>query len=117
MDAVFDSVSVATTFKGELTKKGIIFCSISEAIQNHSELVKKYLGSVIPITDHYFCNIKFCSLYGRIFRIHTTKCKMSMELSTYFRINASQTGQFERTLIIADKGEVIQVILKVVLHQ
>ena len=77
VDAVFDSVSVATTFKGELDKKGIIFCPISEAIQKHPDLVKKYLGSVIPISDHFFATLKFCSFYRWFFCLHSTKHKMS----------------------------------------
>ena len=107
VDAVFDSVSVATTFKGELTKKGIIFCSISEAIQKHSELVKKYLGSVIPITDHYFATLNSAVFTDGSFVYIPPNVRCPMELSTYFRINASQTGQFERTLIIADKGSYV----------
>ncbi len=103
VDAVFDSVSVATTYKEELTKKGIIFCSMSEAIQKHSKLVKKYLGSVIPLTDHYFATLNSAVFTDGSFVYIPPKVKCPMELSTYFRINASETGQFERTLIIADK--------------
>ena len=104
VDAVFDSVSVATTFKDELTKKGIIFCSISEAIQKHPKLVKKYLGSVIPLTDHFFATLNSAVFTDGSFVYIPPNTRCPMELSTYFRINASETGQFERTLIIADKG-------------
>ena len=107
VDAVFDSVSVATTFKGELTKQGIIFCSISEAVQKHPDLVKKYLGSVIPLTDHYFATLNSAVFTDGSFVYIPPNVRCPMELSTYFRINASQTGQFERTLIIADKGSYV----------
>ena len=107
VDAVFDSVSVATTFKEELTKKGIIFCPISEAIKNYPELVKKYLGSVIPITDHYFATLNSAVFTDGSFVYIPEGVRCPMELSTYFRINASETGQFERTLIIADKGSYV----------
>tara|TARA_B100001123_G_scaffold430814_1_gene551381 strand:- start:1229 stop:2665 length:1437 start_codon:yes stop_codon:yes gene_type:complete len=107
VDAVFDSVSVATTFKDKLTEKGIIFCSISEAIQKHQELVKKYLGSVIPITDHYFATLNSAVFTDGSFVYIPKGVRCPMELSTYFRINASETGQFERTLIIADKGSYV----------
>ena len=107
VDAVFDSVSVATTFKDKLTEKGIIFCPISEAIQKHPELVKKYLGSVIPITDHYFATLNSAVFTDGSFVYVPKGVRCPMELSTYFRINASQTGQFERTLIIADKGSYV----------
>ena len=107
VDAVFDSVSVATTFKDKLTEKGIIFCSMSEAIQKHSELVKKYLGSVIPITDHYFATLNSAVFTDGSFVYVPQGVRCPMELSTYFRINASETGQFERTLIIADKGSYV----------
>ena len=107
VDAVFDSVSVATTFKEELTKKGIIFCSISEAIQKHPELVKKYLGSVIPLSDHYFATLNSAVFTDGSFVYIPPNTRCPMELSTYFRINASETGQFERTLIIADKGSYV----------
>ena len=103
VDAVFDSVSVATTFKDELTKHGIIFCSMSEAIQKYPELVKKYLGTVIPITDHFFATLNSAVFTDGSFVYIPEGVKCPMELSTYFRINASETGQFERTLIIADK--------------
>jgi Fe-S cluster assembly protein SufB len=107
VDAVFDSVSVATTFKDELTKKGIIFCPISEAIRNHPEIVKKYLGSVIPLTDHYFATLNSAVFTDGSFVYIPEGVRCPMELSTYFRINASETGQFERTLIIADKGSYV----------
>jgi len=107
VDAVFDSVSVATTFKDKLTEKGIIFCPISEAIQKHPDLVKKYLGSVIPITDHYFATLNSAVFTDGSFVYVPKGIRCPMELSTYFRINASETGQFERTLIIADKGSYV----------
>jgi Fe-S cluster assembly protein SufB len=107
VDAIFDSVSVATTFKDKLTEKGIVFCSISEAIQKHQKLVKKYLGSVIPITDHYFATLNSAVFTDGSFVYIPEGVRCPMELSTYFRINASETGQFERTLIIADKGSYV----------
>ena len=107
VDAVFDSVSVATTFKDKLTEKGIIFCSISEAIQKHPDLVKKYIGSVIPINDHYFATLNSAVFTDGSFVYVPPNIRCPMELSTYFRINASDTGQFERTLIIADKGSYV----------
>ncbi len=104
VDAVFDSVSVATTFKAKLGEAGVIFCPISEAIREHPELVKKYLGSVVPVSDNFFA-----TLYSAVFSdgsfVYVPKgVRCPMELSTYFRINAQETGQFERTLIIADEG-------------
>ena len=107
VDAVFDSVSVATTFKDKLTEQGIIFCSMSEAIQKHPKLVKKYLGSVIPLTDHYFATLNSAVFTDGSFVYIPEDIRCPMELSTYFRINASETGQFERTLIIADKGSYV----------
>ena len=107
VDAVFDSVSVATTFKDKLNEVGVIFCSISEAIQKHPELVKKYLGSVIPINDHYFATLNSAVFTDGSFVYIPEGVRCPMELSTYFRINASQTGQFERTLIIADKNSYV----------
>ena len=107
VDAVFDSVSVATTFKDKLTEKGIIFCPISEAIQKHPLLVQKYLGSVIPITDHYFATLNSAVFTDGSFVYIPKGVRCPMELSTYFRINDSETGQFERTLIIADKGSYV----------
>ena len=102
VDAVFDSVSIATTFQAELKKHGIIFCSISEAIQEHSELVKEYLGSVIPYKDNYFACLNSAVFTDGTFCYIPKGVKCPMELNTYFRINARNTGQFERTLIIAD---------------
>jgi len=107
VDAVFDSVSVATTYKGELEKLGIIFCSISEAIINYPELVKKYLGSVIPPGDHFFAALNSAVFTDGSFVYVPENVKCPMELSTYFRINAEETGQFERTLIIADKNSYV----------
>ena len=107
VDAVFDSVSVATTYKGELEKLGIIFCSISEAIKNHPELIKKYLGSVIPVGDHKFSALNSAVFTDGSFVYIPENVQCPIELSTYFRINAEDTGQFERTLIIADKGSYV----------
>ena len=107
VDAVFDSVSVATTYKGELEKLGIIFCSISEAIQNHPELIKKYIGSVIPPGDHRFSALNSAVFTDGSFVYVPENVHCPIELSTYFRINAEETGQFERTLIIADKGSYV----------
>tara|TARA_Y100001936_G_scaffold108165_1_gene106251 strand:- start:1921 stop:3363 length:1443 start_codon:yes stop_codon:yes gene_type:complete len=107
VDAVFDSVSVATTFKEKLNEMGVIFCPISEAIQKHAELVKKYLGSVIPITDHFYATLNSAVFSDGSFVYVPKGVKCPMELSTYFRINASETGQFERTLIIADEDSYV----------
>ena len=107
VDAVFDSVSVATTYKEKLNKLGIVFCPISEAIQTHPELIKKYLGSVIPITDHFFAALNSAVFTDGSFVYIPEGVKCPMELSTYFRINAEETGQFERTLIVADKGSYV----------
>jgi len=104
VDAVFDSVSVVTTFKKELAKAGVIFCSISEAIREHSELVKKYLGSVVPVSDNYYATLNSAVFTDGSFVYVPKGVRCPMELSTYFRINAENTGQFERTLIIADEG-------------
>ena len=104
VDIVMDSVSVATTFKDTLAEKGIIFCSISEAIKEHPELVKKYIGSVIPRTDNYYAALNSAVFSDGSFCYIPKGVRCPMELSTYFRINAENTGQFERTLIIADKG-------------
>jgi Fe-S cluster assembly protein SufB len=104
VDAVFDSVSVATTFKEELKKAGVIFCPISEAIQTHPELVRKYLGSVVPVTDNFFATLNSSVFSDGSFVYVPEGVRCPMELSTYFRINERNTGQFERTLIIADKG-------------
>ncbi len=107
VDAVFDSVSVGTTFQKELAKAGVIFCSISDAIRDHPELVKKYLGSVVPITDNYFATLNSAVFTDGSFVYVPPGVRCPMELSTYFRINAENTGQFERTLIIADKGSYV----------
>jgi Fe-S cluster assembly protein SufB len=104
VDAVFDSVSVATTFKERLGELGIIFCSMSEAIQNHPDLVKQYLGSVVPHTDNFFASLNSAVFSDGSFVYIPKGVRCPMELSTYFRINAANTGQFERTLIIADEG-------------
>jgi Fe-S cluster assembly protein SufB len=104
VDAVFDSVSVATTFKEKLAELGIIFCSFSEAVRNHPELVKKYLGSVVPYSDNFFATLNSAVFSDGSFVYVPKGVRCPMELSTYFRINAKDTGQFERTLIIADEG-------------
>jgi len=104
VDAVFDSVSVATTFKKTLEEKGVIFCSISEALKNHPELVKKYIGTVVPRNDNYFAALNSAVFSDGSFVFVPKGVKCPMELSTYFRINAENTGQFERTLIIAEEG-------------
>ncbi|HZE89255.1 MAG TPA: Fe-S cluster assembly protein SufB, partial [Verrucomicrobiae bacterium] len=104
VDAVFDSVSVATTFKAKLGEMGIIFCSFSEAVRNHPELIKKYLGSVVPHSDNYFAALNSAVFSDGSFCYIPKGVRCPMELSTYFRINAADTGQFERTLIVADEG-------------
>ncbi len=104
VDAVFDSVSVATTFKDKLAELGIIFCSFSEAVQNHPELVREYMGSVVPYSDNYFATLNSAVFTDGSFVYIPKGVRCPMELSTYFRINAENTGQFERTLIIADEG-------------
>jgi len=104
VDAVFDSVSVATTFKEKLAEAGVIFCSFSEAVQNHPELVKKYLGSVVPYSDNFFAALNAAVFSDGSFVYVPKGVRCPMELSTYFRINAAETGQFERTLIVADEG-------------
>ncbi|HSU43556.1 MAG TPA: Fe-S cluster assembly protein SufB [Casimicrobiaceae bacterium] len=104
VDAVFDSVSVGTTFKAKLGELGIIFCSFSEAVQEHPELVRQYLGSVVPYTDNYFAALNSAVFSDGSFCYIPRGVRCPMELSTYFRINAKNTGQFERTLIIADEG-------------
>ena len=104
VDAVFDSVSVATTFKGKLSEMGIIFCSFSEAVQEHPELIKKYLGSVVPSSDNFFAALNAAVFTDGSFCYIPKGVRCPMELSTYFRINAKDTGQFERTLIIAEEG-------------
>ncbi|QRN95692.1 Fe-S cluster assembly protein SufB [Archangium violaceum] len=104
VDAVFDSVSVATTFKDKLAKAGVIFCSFSEAVREHPELVKKYLGTVVPHSDNYFAALNSAVFSDGSFVYVPKGVRCPMELSTYFRINAENTGQFERTLIVADEG-------------
>jgi len=107
VDAVFDSVSVATTYRKKLAEYGVIFCSISEAIKEHPELVKKYLGSVVPYSDNYFATLN-CAVFTDGSFVYIPKgVRCPMELSTYFRINAENTGQFERTLIIAEEGSYV----------
>jgi Fe-S cluster assembly protein SufB len=107
VDAVFDSVSVATTFKAKLGELGIIFCSFSEAVREHPDLVKKYLGSVVPYTDNFFATLNSAVFSDGSFVYVPKGVRCPMELSTYFRINAVDTGQFERTLIVADEGAVV----------
>jgi Fe-S cluster assembly protein SufB len=107
VDAVFDSVSVATTFKDELAKAGVIFCPISEAVKTHPELVQKYLGSVVPVTDNFFATLNSAVFSDGSFVYVPPGVRCPMELSTYFRINEKNTGQFERTLIIADAGSYV----------
>jgi Fe-S cluster assembly protein SufB len=104
VDAVFDSVSVATTFREQLAKVGIIFCSFSEAVQNHPELVKKYLGTVVPYSDNFFATLNSAVFTDGSFCFIPKGVRSPMELSTYFRINSANTGQFERTLIVAEEG-------------
>jgi Fe-S cluster assembly protein SufB len=104
VDAVFDSVSVGTTFKDKLAEKGIIFCSFTDAVQNHPDLVKKYLGLVVPYTDNYFAALNSAVFSDGSFCFIPKGVRCPMELSTYFRINAANTGQFERTLIVAEEG-------------
>jgi Fe-S cluster assembly protein SufB len=107
VDAVFDSVSVATTFKEELAKAGVLFMPISEALQKHSDLVKKYLGTVVPISDNFFATLNSAVFSDGSFVYVPPGVRCPMELSTYFRINERNTGQFERTLIIADRGSYV----------
>ena len=107
VDAVFDSVSVATTYKGALKEKGIIFCSFSEAVQEHPELVRQYLGSVVPTTDNYYSALNSAVFSDGSFVFIPKGVRCPMELSTYFRINAANTGQFERTLIVAEEGSYV----------
>jgi Fe-S cluster assembly protein SufB len=104
VDAVFDSVSVATTFKGKLKELGVIFCSFSEAVQEHPDLVRKYLGSVVPYSDNFFATLNSAVFSDGSFCYIPKGVRCPMELSTYFRINAAETGQFERTLIVAEEG-------------
>src|SRR3954466_7017031 len=107
VDAVFDSVSVATTFKETLSKAGVIFCPISEAIREHPDLVKQYLGTVVPVADNFFAALNSAVFSDGSFVYVPPGVRCPMELSTYFRINEKNTGQFERTLIIADKGSYV----------
>jgi Fe-S cluster assembly protein SufB len=107
VDAVFDSVSVATTFQEKLAEEGIIFCSMSEALQNHPDLVRKYLGSVVPHSDNFFAALNAAVFSDGSFCYIPKGVRCPMELSTYFRINAAKTGQFERTLIVADEGSYV----------
>ncbi len=107
VDAVFDSVSLGTTFKAELAKAGVIFCSISEAVREHPDLVQKYLGTVVPASDNYFATLNSAVFSDGSFVYIPKGTRCPMELSTYFRINAENTGQFERTLIIADEGSYV----------
>jgi Fe-S cluster assembly protein SufB len=107
IDAVFDSVSIVTTFKDELAKAGVIFCSISEALQKHPDLVKQYLGTVVPVSDNFFATLNSAVFSDGSFVYIPPGVRCPMELSTYFRINEKNTGQFERTLIIADKGSYV----------
>jgi Fe-S cluster assembly protein SufB len=104
VDAVFDSVSVATTFKDTLAEQGIIFCSFSEAVQDHPELIEQYLGTVVPHTDNYFAALNSAVFTDGSFCYIPKGVRCPMELSTYFRINAANTGQFERTLLVAEEG-------------
>src|SRR5262249_25948293 len=104
VDAVFDSVSVITTYKEELARAGVIFCSISEALREHPDLVRRYLGSVVPQGDNFYAALNSAVFSDGSFVYVPPGVRCPMELSTYFRINEKQTGQFERTLIIADKG-------------
>jgi Fe-S cluster assembly protein SufB len=107
VDAVFDSVSVHTSFRGKLAEVGVIFCSFSEAVREHPELVRKYLGSVVPVTDNYYAALNSAVFSDGSFVYIPKGTRCPMELSTYFRINAMNTGQFERTLVIADKGSYV----------
>jgi Fe-S cluster assembly protein SufB len=107
VDAVFDSVSVATTFKEKLAEAGVIFCSMSEAVREHPELVRKYLGSVVPYGDNFFAALNSAVFSDGSFVFVPKGVRCPMELSTYFRINASNTGQFERTLIVAEEGAAV----------
>ena len=107
VDAVFDSVSVATTFREELATAGVIFCSFSDAVKEYPELVKKYLGTVVPKSDNYFTALNSAVFSDGSFVYIPPNTRCPMELSTYFRINEPNTGQFERTLLIADKGSYV----------
>jgi Fe-S cluster assembly protein SufB len=107
VDAIFDSVSVGTTFKAKLEELGVIFCSFSEAVQQHPDLVRKYLGSVVPYTDNFFASLNAAVFTDGSFVYVPKGVRCPLELSTYFRINAAETGQFERTLIVADEGSYV----------
>jgi Fe-S cluster assembly protein SufB len=107
VDAVFDSVSVATTFREKLAEAGVIFCSFSDAVQNHPDLVRQYLGSVVPITDNFYATLNSAVFTDGSFCYIPKGVRCPMELSTYFRINAAKTGQFERTLIVAEEGSYV----------
>ena len=107
VDAIFDSVSVGTTFKDELYREGVIFCSISEAIQSYPHLIKKFMGSVVPMGDNYFAAINSAVFTDGSFCYIPRNIKSPLELSTYFRINNENSGQFERTLIIAEKNSYV----------
>ncbi|MCB0338958.1 MAG: Fe-S cluster assembly protein SufB, partial [Bdellovibrionales bacterium] len=107
IDAVFDSVSIATTYRETLEKEGIIFCSFSEAVKEHPELIRKYLGSVVPYTDNFFATLNSAVFTDGSFVYIPKGVRCPLELSTYFRINAANTGQFERTLIVADEGSYV----------
>ena len=107
VDAVFDSVSVATTFKEKLADAGVVFCSFSEAVQNHPDLVREYLGSVVPVADNYYAALNSAVFTDGSFCFIPKNTRCPMELSTYFRINAANTGQFERTLIVAEEGSYV----------
>ena len=107
VDAVFDSVSIATTFRAELAEAGVIFCSMSEAVREYPELIKKYMGSVVPVSDNYFTALNSAVFSDGSFCYIPAGVRSPMELSTYFRINASETGQFERTLIVAEAGSYV----------
>ena len=107
VDAVFDSVSVATTFKEKLAEAGVIFCSFSEAVQHHPDLVRQYMGTVVPASDNYYAALNSAVFTDGSFCYIPKDTRCPMELSTYFRINAAKTGQFERTLIVADEGSYV----------
>jgi Fe-S cluster assembly protein SufB len=107
VDAVFDSVSVATTFRANLAEAGVIFCSISEAMHDHADLLREYLGSVVPHTDNYYAALNAAVFTDGTFVYIPKGVRCPMELSTYFRINAQNTGQFERTLIVAEEGSYV----------
>jgi len=104
VDAVFDSVSVATTYKAKLKKAGVIFCSFTEAVEEYPELIKKYLGSVVPVNDNYYAALNSAVFSDGSFVFIPKGVRCPMELSTYFRINTQESGQFERTLIVAEEG-------------